>query len=100
MKIWSCKIGEVPEGSLPHGADHPMRIAVTRAYRELTGRDPEFIFSGWGATLTDSEWGDEWGDECEELCIPGCPDDICRNSGHCAWGRQVQADQAYPSPNR
>ena len=46
------------------------------------------------------EWGDEWGDECEELCIPGCPDDICRNSGHCAWGRQVQADQAYPSPNR
>jgi len=18
-------------------------------------------------------------------CIPGCPDDICRNSGHCAW---------------
>jgi hypothetical protein len=29
---------------------------------------------------------DEWGEECEELCIPGCPDDICRNSGHCAWG--------------
>ena len=55
MAIWSCKIGEVPRGQLSDGSDLPMRDAVTRAYREITGEEPRFIFSGWGGTLTDSE---------------------------------------------
>ena len=55
MKIWSCKIGEVNESLLPSGADGPMRDAVAKAYREITGCDPEFIFSGWGAELTEGE---------------------------------------------
>jgi hypothetical protein len=49
MKIWDCKIGEVD--SVPSGADLPMRLAVAEAYRKVTGRDPLFIFSGWGAEL-------------------------------------------------
>jgi hypothetical protein len=32
-----------------------MRRAVERAYRDITGREPDFIFSGWGAQLTESE---------------------------------------------
>jgi hypothetical protein len=55
VKIWSCKIGEVDASKLPRGADGPMRDAVARAYRELTGEDPEFLFSGWGAELTPGE---------------------------------------------
>lgn len=52
-KIWSCKIGEaIP---LTKGADLPMREAVARAYEEITGMEPVFIFSGWGAELTESE---------------------------------------------
>lgn len=54
-KIWSCKIGEVEDESLPPGADLPMREAIRRAYVEITGHAPDFIFSGWGAELTDSE---------------------------------------------
>jgi hypothetical protein len=54
-KVWSCKIGWADDGKLPMGADFPMREAVRRAYRELTGDYPEFIFSGWGATLTETE---------------------------------------------
>lgn len=52
-RIWSCKIGGVV--SLPRGADSPMRLAVARAFSELTGSIPEFIFSGWGAELTEPE---------------------------------------------
>lgn len=54
-KIWYCKIGEV--ASLPEvgGADLPMRKAVERAYKELTGEEPVFTFSGWGAELTEPE---------------------------------------------
>ena len=55
MKTWSCKIGEVDPCVVPQGADFPMRRAVERAYHEITGEWPEFIFSGWGATLTESE---------------------------------------------
>jgi hypothetical protein len=53
MKIWECKIGEV-EG-IPYGADFPMRRAVEEAYKRITGQAPDFIFSGWGAELTDME---------------------------------------------
>lgn len=55
MKIWSCKIGECDAELLPDGADAPMRAAVERAYRELTGFDAAFNFSGWGAELDESE---------------------------------------------
>lgn len=54
-KIWSCKIGEASPGQVPPGADAPMREAVERAYREITGEDPKFIFSGWGAELDEGE---------------------------------------------
>ena len=53
MKIWSCKIGET--GELPAGADAPMREAVAEVYKKLTGKEPDFIFSGWGDELTDME---------------------------------------------
>lgn len=55
MKIWTCKIGECPDSTLPPGADAPMREAVARAYREITGRDPGFMFTGWGGELTEPE---------------------------------------------
>lgn len=55
MKIWDCKIGEVPEELLVDGADHPMRVAVAESYRKLTGQEPNFIFSGWGAKLSEAE---------------------------------------------
>ena len=54
MGNWYCKIGNA-DGPLPHGCDYPMRRAVERAYREITGQEPDFIFSGWSAQLTDSE---------------------------------------------
>jgi hypothetical protein len=53
--IWYCKIGEVPRGKLPHTADAPMRDAVSKCFKELTGEYPGFIFSGWGAELTEGE---------------------------------------------
>lgn len=52
---WSCKIGEADGDVLPHGADHPLRVAVERAYFELTGKQAEFNFSGWSAKLTPEE---------------------------------------------
>lgn len=51
--IWYCKIGAAEP--LVNAADLPMREAVARAYREITGEDPSFLFSGWGAELTESE---------------------------------------------
>lgn len=55
MKIWYCKIGEVDPELLVDGADALMREAVEKAYKELTGQDSNFLFSGWGAELTESE---------------------------------------------
>ena len=59
IKIWQCKIGELEEAELhkrwPNGADSPMRHAIREAYLNLTGQEPKYIFSGWGATLTRSE---------------------------------------------
>jgi hypothetical protein len=52
--IWECKIGAT-HGPLPLGSDLPMRLAVERAYYELTGHECEFNFSGWGASLTEGE---------------------------------------------
>ena len=54
-KIWSCKIGEVDAEKLPHGADAPMRAAISEEFRRLTGEEPQFIFSGWAAELDEGE---------------------------------------------
>ena len=51
--IWTCKIGRA--GNKPSGADAPMRDAIAAAYRTLTGEEPDFIFSGWGGSLTEGE---------------------------------------------
>jgi len=50
---WTCKIGR--SGNVPQGGDYPMRQAIARAYKELTGEEPDFIFSGWGGSLNVSE---------------------------------------------
>ena len=55
MKIWSCKIGEVDSKDVPNGADFPMRVAIAEAYRNVTGKEPLFIFSGWAGELTETE---------------------------------------------
>lgn len=52
---WACKIGECEFNELPEGADLPMRVAVAEAYKKLTGREPNFLFSGWGEQLTELE---------------------------------------------
>ena len=60
-RIWTCKIGECEDGDLLgpdgkyYGADWPMRQAVAKAYKEVTGKEPRFIFSGWGGELTPIE---------------------------------------------
>lgn len=54
-KIWYVKVGEVEPDLVPNGADLPMREAVAEAYERLTGQAPAFMFSGWGATLTEAE---------------------------------------------
>jgi hypothetical protein len=53
VKIWDCKIGEVD--AIGSGMDLPMRAAVAKAYHEITGEEPDFIFSGWGGQLTEPE---------------------------------------------
>lgn len=54
QRIWTCKIGgNLP--NLPDGADTPMREATRRAYKELTGVEAEFSFTGWGGTLDERE---------------------------------------------
>lgn len=55
LKIWSCKVGEAPGHAVPPGADMPMRQAVERAYYEVTGQPSAFLFSGWGAELSEFE---------------------------------------------
>lgn len=54
-KIWFCKIGEVDPAYVPDGADLPMRKAVREAFTAITGKEAEFVFSGWGATLDEAE---------------------------------------------
>lgn len=55
--IWECKIG-LKEGTvveMPGGSDFPMRMAVEKAFKEITGLECDFNFSGWGAELTELE---------------------------------------------
>src|ERR1700742_5229475 len=53
--IWYCKIGHTASELNPRGADSPMRAAVEKAFARVTGKPPDYIFSGWGQTLTESE---------------------------------------------
>lgn len=53
--IWMCKIGVHKPVRIPLAADAPMRSAAHRAYKEITGREPDFCFSGWSAELTEGE---------------------------------------------
>ena len=55
--VWSCKIGISPgtEVALPGGCDLPMREAVEKAFKEVTGLEEEFTFSGWGDKLNPGE---------------------------------------------
>lgn len=55
LAVWGCKIGVSDRSALPDGADSPLRQAVEDAYRELTGRNADFCFSGWGEELTPAE---------------------------------------------
>lgn len=55
LKTWFCKIGEAASADVPWGGDFPMRRAIERAYIEITGEAPKFIFSGWGEELTEPE---------------------------------------------
>jgi hypothetical protein len=48
-KLWTCKIGETEFDQ--HGMDAPMRRAVRDAYLAITGKEPDFIFSGWAGEL-------------------------------------------------
>lgn len=54
-KVWTCKIGISGDVDLPPGADLPMRRAIMKAFREVTGVEYEFCFSGWAGELTDAE---------------------------------------------
>lgn len=55
QKVWECKIGEVDVRKLPQGSDLPMREAIAFEYERLTGEEPDFVFSGWAAELTEGE---------------------------------------------
>jgi hypothetical protein len=52
--VWFCKIGG-PRVSLPGGSDFPMRVEVSKAYKDVTGCEEEFMFSGWGGSLDECE---------------------------------------------
>lgn len=51
--VWSCRIGGP---LLPlQGGDTVMRQAVEKAYLDVTLREAEFCFSGWGDGLDEAE---------------------------------------------
>ena len=54
-RVWACKVLWGLDSELPGGADGPMRVAVKEAFRTLTGRWPDMVFSGWGGQLTEAE---------------------------------------------
>ena len=47
-EYWICIIGPVDGNTLPKGADAPMRSAVEKAFKELTGHYADACGSGWG----------------------------------------------------
>ena len=52
---WTCKIGSTKGVQIPMGGDSPMRQAIQKAFKELTGEDAEATFSGWGSSFTAGE---------------------------------------------
>ena len=46
-KQWICKIGFVEDKLLPPGSDFPLRMAVRKAFADLTDRSDDFCSSGW-----------------------------------------------------
>ena len=46
---WVGIIGETEHGKLPYCADSPMRQAVQKAFKKVTGHDEEVFSSGWSA---------------------------------------------------
>ena len=46
---WIGIIGETEHWKLPSGADSPMRKAIKKAFKEITGHDDEILYSGWSA---------------------------------------------------
>jgi hypothetical protein len=54
-EAWTCKIGSVKGVQIPLGADAPMRAAIRKAFKEVTGEDAEAIFSGWGSKFNEAE---------------------------------------------
>lgn len=52
LEYWTCTIGPVRRSEIPKGADSPMRAAVERAFKEITGRYPERLSSGWGCSVS------------------------------------------------
>lgn len=90
-RVWDCKVGYA--GDLPPGSDLPMRDAIARAFRELTGEEPEFIFSGWAGELTEAERA------CVEDRLPD-PDVIvaeCRTTLDDTLERMASAEHAADS---
>lgn len=50
--VWDCQIGGIDRKALRPGSDAPLRQAVEAAFLDLTGKEAEFCFSGWGGKLT------------------------------------------------
>lgn len=55
--IWECKVGlrDGKTAVLAGGSDAPMRDAVEKEFKRITGQDADFVFSGWGAELTKTQ---------------------------------------------
>jgi hypothetical protein len=52
-RIWQCTIGGEAD-ELPYGADLPMRTAISKAFRRITGREPPF--SGYLGKVFVDKW--------------------------------------------
>lgn len=47
---WTCRIGPAERDSVPDGGDLPLRVAVGKAFHEVTGVGAQELSSGWGRT--------------------------------------------------
>lgn len=50
-RYWVCIIGETEWNDLPNGADSPMRTAVEKEFKKVTGHDAPHNWSGWSADI-------------------------------------------------
>jgi hypothetical protein len=55
ITVFEIKIGVEDNVKLPDGADLPMRLAVGAAFAKVTGFGQDYLYSGWGASLTPDE---------------------------------------------